>query len=253
MYLWVIIATFFVAIMVKGFAVRDDYDDFAVVPKAEGVIMNLKVLHDVALKYTIDNPSTYVPGCVATSGCPNLINASDLPMGFKNPFSFKSYILCLDPNDTAKVIACDGTTWNYIATFGKVPQHWQHPVTKAPKKEFNKAVYNVSQNLRTGIIKQIPTKTTDVNSTVAGTNFVIDTYRGYTFQKTDSNIFMMGIPAVVISAVAGTCPNDLFLGGTNIGYTIGVACPGDVIYLQNIFNPDPTSSALPAPVTGPPG
>ena len=254
MYIWVILATFFVAIMAKTITVRDDHNNVTLVPKAEGVTINLKIKQNAAMVYALSktNPASvdYDQGCIDTAGCAdgsvcciapsNVISTSDLPLGFqKDRFGFKSYIFCIDSANTSNTtVPCDVSTYNYVITHGKVPANWQDPVTKIPRYEFVKSIQNVTKSNNAGIIKELTNPTAAGESTVTGTKFVVETYRGHISTKAEGGgTYIVGIPRVAIDESCGG-----FAGGP------GIACPGDVIYIQNINQPPlGIANPLPAP------
>ncbi|MGD9639332.1 MAG: hypothetical protein AB7U85_09800 [Alphaproteobacteria bacterium] len=239
MYIWVILATFFVAIVAKTISIRDDYVDLTVVPKAEGVVIGLDVLENSVFAYArnASNPVSYKNGCAGIAPCAdNTLSDSDLPLGFKNPYNFQSFIFCLNKTNTDQIEACSSDTWNYALTYGKVPENWQDPVTTEPRYEFIKAIYKATSSYSAGIVTKIDTPTTTTNSTVIGTHFVISSFGGHIVQRFDGSTMIMGIPEIAIDPNCGG-----IAGGP------GVVCPGDIAYIQIIHNPVGQGTPLPAP------
>ncbi len=140
MYLWVILATFIVALASFNLSVRPDMRQLYVEPQAEAAVTRIMLQHQGAAKYveslriTEENPSA--PGFSQGEISPDKFQ-DYLPAGFEVdyegnvPVTEKNItaMYCMDKEkeDLSTPIGnCnDSNAMNYLVTYGCVPQRWK--------------------------------------------------------------------------------------------------------------------------------
>lgn len=169
MYIWVLLATFMVAIYSFNLSHRADMKDLVVEPQIEPSISRMMVMHGAAEKFLDDNgpnvdkptdPIKYFPGDIPFSK-EVTISGSKVDVGLKGylPFGFtddiangktKTMIYCLNKQGTAEGPLCNNTTNSccnrpdtvpYLVTFSCVPKRWQNTGNGNPSPYFIK-VFN---------------------------------------------------------------------------------------------------------------
>lgn len=164
MYIWVILATFIVAIYSFNLSHRPDMKELYIMPQAEAIIGKMVSQHKAARKFLQDHtpPDN---GQSVVSYFPGELTVEDdlevyLPYGFKNnrgAGDFRTLIYCLDktnPNLSSEVPSCssggavsccaDPDAIGFLVTFGCVPRKWRNARTNSPKPEFYKALRGIA-------------------------------------------------------------------------------------------------------------
>ncbi|MFV0626717.1 MAG: hypothetical protein ACK5N8_05160 [Alphaproteobacteria bacterium] len=163
MYIWVVLATFMVAIYSFNLSVRADMKDIYASARIEPTITKLTAQHEAAKKYAYSHtpPSngqaqvTYVPGEITFNDIKTY-----LPYGFKDNISTKTYrslIYCLRKSDetgSSLLPGCSsgnptgcctgGNAQAFLITFGCIPQKFRNPYTKGYSVDFIKSLRDVS-------------------------------------------------------------------------------------------------------------
>lgn len=152
MYIWVILATFIVAIASFNLSVRSDVRQIYVAPQAEALISKLYLQHQAAenyVRYQAKLNGSYRAGEVESSDL-----SSYLPIGFKidedadvDKGHNYTFVYCLNTNTpslSTKSATCSGDTYRpYIITYGCIPQRWKSLSDGRPRTELISAMYNV--------------------------------------------------------------------------------------------------------------
>lgn len=164
MYIWVILATFIVAIYSFNLSHRSDMKELYILPQAEAIIGKMITQHKAARKFLQDQtpPDN---GQSVVSFFPGELTVEDnlevyLPYGFKNSRDggdFRTLIYCLDGTDptlSSEAPSCSGggavsccsdpDVVGFLVTFGCVPRKWRNARTGSPKPEFYKALRGMS-------------------------------------------------------------------------------------------------------------
>lgn len=166
MYIWVVLATFMVAIYSFNLSHRADMRELITVPQAEAIVGKMVVQHQAAEKYVDarkprlkDEPVKFTQGELSIK---NDLKTY-LPYGFGNVHSgtstaeadvdgnFKTLIYCLDKKDpelsTLALLGCvDADSQAFLVTFGCIPRKWKNVRNNKPKAEFFKGMRKVSVN-----------------------------------------------------------------------------------------------------------
>ena len=152
MYIWVILATFIVAIASFNLSVRSDIRQIYVAPQAEATISKLALQHEAAedyVRYQAKSNGAYTAGEVDPASL-----SSYLPEGFTidegaaiDEAHNYSFVYCLDtgtPNLSTKSSTCSGDSYRpYVITYGCIPQRWKSLSDGRPRTELISAMYNV--------------------------------------------------------------------------------------------------------------
>lgn len=162
MYIWVLLATFMVALYSFNLSHRSDMKDIVLEPQVEPAIARLMVIHEAAEKYIRDNgpnpekptrPITYFPGEIPftdVQGGKELGLKGYLPYGFNDDIAegiTQTMIYCLNKQGTAEGPGCNNTAVSccekpdvipYLVTFRCVPKKWQNTKTGGPSPYFIK-------------------------------------------------------------------------------------------------------------------
>ena len=152
MYIWVILATFIVAIASFNLSVRSDIRQIYVAPQAEATISKLALQHEAAedyVRYQAKSNGAYTAGEVDPASL-----SSYLPEGFTidegaaiDEGHNYSFVYCLDtgtPNLSTKSSTCSGDSYRpYVITYGCIPQRWKSLSDGRPRTELISAMYNV--------------------------------------------------------------------------------------------------------------
>ena len=135
MYIWVVLATFIVALAAFNLPVRPDMRNVYVSPQAEAVITKLYLQHKAA---------------VEVSSIRNF-----LPLGFELSDDYESldvternhsYLYCLDkssPDLSVESPQCNGDFVPYLISYGCVPTKWRNVHNGKPNNDLIAAMYNV--------------------------------------------------------------------------------------------------------------
>lgn len=153
MYIWVVLATFIVALAAFNLSVRSDMRDIYVAPQAEATLTKLYLQQKAAKTFVTNQASqsgTYTPGEIPLDDMKEF-----LPVGFqadsddnddltKRNFSYL-YCVSTDTENLAnKADQCSGDEYRpYLITYGCVPQRWKSVKDGKPRNELISAMYNV--------------------------------------------------------------------------------------------------------------
>lgn len=162
MYIWVILATFIVALYSFNLSHRADMREVMTIPQAEAILGKMITQQNAAKKYIEDHRPprsgdvvSYFPGELMPDG--NL--KKYLPYGFVNDRAdgeFRTLIYCLNANDqhlaTQATVSegqltspcAEDNAITYVVTFGCTPRKWRNPKTNAPKTEFFKVLLGIT-------------------------------------------------------------------------------------------------------------
>ncbi len=153
MYIWVVLATFIVALAAFNLPVRPDMRNVYVSPQAEAVITKLYLQHKAAKAAVLDSVETngvYMNGEVEVSSIRNF-----LPLGFELSDDYESldvternhsYLYCLDkssPDLSVESPQCNGDFVPYLISYGCVPTKWRNVHNGKPNNDLIAAMYNV--------------------------------------------------------------------------------------------------------------
>lgn len=168
MYIWVILATFLVALYSFNLSHRADIRSVEIEPLARAFLSKIIIKQDAATSYirahtppsaVVQYPDgssissdyvTYSPGIIDKSDLQAANGASYLPYGYKDDDSVTSEIYCVDKDDTNLERACsDENAIRYVVTYMPVPQKWLNLKTKLPNNDLLTAMkeligYNTS-------------------------------------------------------------------------------------------------------------
>ena len=159
MYLWVILATFLVALYSFNLSHRADIRSIEVEPLARAVLSKIIIKQQAADYYvrdhtppkaTIQNPDgssvladyvTYSPGVITQEELQSGSGASYFPYGYKDDSSITAEIYCLDKADPNLERPCsDENAVRYLVTYMPVPQKWLNIKTGLPNNELTVAM-----------------------------------------------------------------------------------------------------------------
>ncbi|MDD4556297.1 MAG: hypothetical protein PHE89_03085 [Alphaproteobacteria bacterium] len=159
MYIWVILATFMVAIYSFNLSVREDMKDIYATAKIEPTVTKLIAQHEAAERYADANLKVE-DGVRTVSYVPGELTYEDvkafMPYGFKDYMTdgtYRSIIYCLDKDDktaselpvgcnSGNPVSCCGNdrAQVYLISFGCVPQKFRNPYTKELSTDFLKVL-----------------------------------------------------------------------------------------------------------------
>ncbi|MDR1694980.1 MAG: hypothetical protein LBR70_07330 [Lactobacillaceae bacterium] len=163
MYIWVVLATFIVALYSFNLSHRADMKEMLTLPQAEAVIGKMitqqrgakKYVEGHSPQYNGQDVVSYFPGELT----PEVDLKNYLPYGFINnreQGDYRTLIYCLDKNDATRatqlpgcgnnMVSCcsDPNSANYIVTFGCIPRKWRNVRTGKPRPEFYKALHRIA-------------------------------------------------------------------------------------------------------------
>lgn len=159
MYIWVILATFLVALYSFNLTYRSDMRTVEVEPVARALISKLIIKQQAAGRYirgntppyaTISNPDgtvvssdtlTYTSGIISTEDLQQSEGVSYLPYGFKDDGSVTAEIYCVDKNDLSLAKDCSSEdAIRYLVAYMTVPQRWLNIQTGLPNNDLNAAM-----------------------------------------------------------------------------------------------------------------
>lgn len=174
MYIWVVLATFMVAIFSFNLSHRADMKELLTIPQVEAIVGKMVAQHQAAERYVdVRKPKSREESVSFFPGELQLKRDLEtyLPYGFGNVHSgtmtaeeevdgnFKTLIYCLDKNDanlSKQAAGCGGAglesccasadSQAFLVTFGCIPRKWRNVRNNKPKAEFFRGLRNVSVN-----------------------------------------------------------------------------------------------------------
>lgn len=153
MYIWVVLATFIVALAAFNLPVFPDMRKIYVEPQAEAVITKLYLQHRAARSYVIDMAQAngaYTIGEISPDDLSDYV-----PQGFSFSEDYSSqglternisFLYCLDkstPNLADESPQCNGEYVPYLVTYGCVPERWKNMHNGKPNNDLIGAMYNI--------------------------------------------------------------------------------------------------------------
>ncbi len=165
MYIWVILATFMVALYSFNLAYRSDLRSVQIEPVARALISKLIIKQQAAAKYVKANTPpyaqisaedgtsmasdtvTYGPGIIATDQLTQSKGVTYLPFGFKDDGTVTTEIYCVDKNNPDTAADCGNENASrYLVSYMVIPQRWLNVRTGMPNNDFNRAVQELIGN-----------------------------------------------------------------------------------------------------------
>lgn len=151
MYIWVVLATFIVALASFNLSVRSDMRNIYVAPQAEATLTKIYLQQKAAQTFVTDQAyqsGSYTPGEVSLDDIKDF-----LPVGFQidedNDITKQnfSYLYCVSTdteNMANKAAQCSGDNYRpYLITYGCIPQRWKNVRDGKPRNDLISAIYNV--------------------------------------------------------------------------------------------------------------
>lgn len=159
MYIWVILATFMVALYSFNLTFRADLRSVEVEPIARALISKLVIKQQAAGRYmrgntppfaqttdsegnTIDSDTiTYAPGILTLNQLQPNEGVTYLPYGYKDDNTVTAEIYCIDRNDHKLAKGCsEDDAVRFLVTYMVVPQRWLNVKTGLPNNDLNAAM-----------------------------------------------------------------------------------------------------------------
>ncbi len=159
MYIWVILATFMVALYSFNLTYRSDLRSVEVEPVARALISKLIIKQQAAGRYIqgntppyakINNPDgstmpsdtvTYGPGILTEEELRPSEGVTYLPYGYKDDGTVSVEIYCIDKNNPANAKDCsDEDAARYLVAYMVIPQRWLNVKTGLPNNDLNAAM-----------------------------------------------------------------------------------------------------------------
>lgn len=159
MYIWVILATFMVALYSFNLTYRADLRSVEVEPVARALISKLIIKQQAAGRYMRGNTPpyakiidaegnkvdsdtvTYAPGILTEQQLRPSEGETYLPYGFKEDNSVTTEIYCLDRNNYRNARACsDDNAIRFLVAYMVIPQRWLNVKTGLPNNDLNAAM-----------------------------------------------------------------------------------------------------------------
>ena len=220
MYIWVLRATFIAILYSFNLPTRSDMREIYVEPQAEAIVSKMLLQHRAAENYARDlGYTSYYPGNVDFK---LLCQKNYLPYGLEgcNPSDtskisrrqeIQSRIYCLDKSSSGyskSVTGCPGSpsccsqdnAYNYVVTYGCVPQRWRNIKTGKPNNDLLNAIKNtVGVGVNIGYA-DFEDKTFTRTYDVANGKTVQDKY---TMHLVGREVEWIGIPEYVVNDAEG--------------------------------------------------
>lgn len=152
MYIWVVLATFIVALAAFNLPIRPDMRNVYVSPQAEAVVTKLYLQHKAAEDFVAADAQTrgtYVMGELLPDDL-----SIYLPMGFElsadadTPVTEQniSFLYCLDKNSPNLAVSspqCNGDYTPYLISYGCIPERWKNIHNGKPNNDLIEALHNI--------------------------------------------------------------------------------------------------------------
>lgn len=158
MYIWVILATFMLALYSFNLSYRSDIREIELEPLARSLISKVlikqqasgeylkahtppyaKITGEDGLPVTSDSV-TYSPGVLSTEQLSPAGGGSFLPYGFVDDENVITEIYCIDEAGTNSLACSDENSWVYLMTYTVLPQKWLSIKTGVPSNDFLNAM-----------------------------------------------------------------------------------------------------------------
>lgn len=162
MYIWVILATFMVALYSYNLAYRADLRSVQVEPIARALVSKLVIKQQAAGKYMRGNTPpyahitgsdgnsiasdtiTYGPGILTENELRPSEGTTYLPYGYKDDGTVTSEIYCIDKNNPSNFQNCSSEdAIRYVVTYMPIPQRWLNVKTGLPNNDLNEAMKDI--------------------------------------------------------------------------------------------------------------
>lgn len=159
MYIWVILATFLVALYSFNLTYRSDLRSIEVEPVARALISKLVIKQQAAGRYmrgntppfahTVDGEGntiasdtiTYAPGIITTELLRPSEGVTYLPYGFNDDNTVTSEVYCIDKDNHKQAMDCnEQNAIRYLVTYMPIPQRWLNVKTGLPNNDLNAAM-----------------------------------------------------------------------------------------------------------------
>lgn len=243
MYIWVVLATFMLALYSFNLSHRADMKDLYVLPQAQPFISRVTIQHHAALAYIIDHTPNGDNGLTNITYVNGELQESDLkdylPYSFVKEDNFYSQVYCLNSADSdlssLSVGGCDDPdSENFLVTFACVPRRWINVRTNRPSGDLIKVLRNnPSSDLEMGFVEELGNAEFSSSENKYGADYAI--------RSKDMDI--VPIPKFI---------TDTVLPGTDVetsfsekcgklrydeddNFLEGFACNSCVAYLSNVY------------------
>ncbi len=159
MYIWVILATFMVALYSFNLTFRADLRSVEVEPVARALISKLIIKQQAAGRYIRGNTPphayttdaegntiasdtiTYSAGILTLDQLQPSEGVTYLPYGYKDDGTVTTEIYCIDRNDPKTARNCsDDNAVRYLVAYMPIPQRWLNVKTGLPNNDLNAAM-----------------------------------------------------------------------------------------------------------------
>lgn len=159
MYIWVILATFMVALYSFNLTYRSDMRSVQVEPIARALVSKLIIKQQAAGRYmrgntppyatTTDSEGntiaadtvTYAPGILTLDQLSPNEGNTYLPYGYKDDGTVTTEIYCLDRNNYSSAKNCsDDNAIRFLVAYMPIPQRWLNVKTGLPNNDLNAAM-----------------------------------------------------------------------------------------------------------------
>lgn len=159
MYIWVILATFMVALYSFNLAYRADIRSVEVEPIARALISKMIIKQQAAGRYmrgntppfasTTDSQGnkissdtvTYSAGILTSQQLRPSEGVTFLPYGYKDDGTVTTEIYCIDRNNPRNAKSCsDDQAVRYLVAYMPIPQRWLNVKTGLPNNDLNAAM-----------------------------------------------------------------------------------------------------------------